>query len=687
MGFPLKCFSPLALRAAALLLLAPSGLTGCRALSPNIAGKSAGEVRRSKSKAVRAHLSSDGNTLLLRFRLKGRDAFATARTASGATRSLTFHDAPADAEKVLGKAGRTVVVLNAEEWSLLSRTIAARLAPRSEKEGTLLLAAGQEVIAHRVGGVAKYTSLDHRPRGLRITRRLNDQEVREEIFQNRGDGLDLPGGHAGPVVVLTGTFPEMVFLDRRTRRMVFLTVPQDAAPVLPVGNLDSGEHLLRQVSSFIWRSHVLAFLRNPFSSTTRIASSTWSVTAAAAHRLFVQLPQGPAPPLADAPEMDPAAWRKTLAGLADCPPSRATLRFRIGGDQFFPDFIQAVQDASSTVDLQMFIFDTDDYAVRMADLLRARSREGVRVRVMLDENASITAAREAPSSPMPADYVAPGDIRQYLRQGSELQLRTTSMSGFTASHTKIIIIDNKTAWLGGMNIGREYRFDWHDLMVEVKGPLVGWIQKDFATSWARAGLGGDLAALRQKLRRVDEPEGGPAAGIAVQPLYTSARRSSIADSQLEAARQCRRSLWVENAYLSDHTYLTELVKARHRGVDVRVIMPADNDNGIMAANNRALIPIFRQHGIRVYLLPGMSHVKAALYDGWACVGSANFDRLSLRVNNEFSIGFDDPATVAALRRELFEQDFARSREVKTPDPVPPGGEFMSSLARSLAGQL
>ena len=67
--------------------------------------------------------------------------------------------------------------------------------------------------------------------------------------------------------------------------------------------------------------------------------------------------------------------------------------------------------------------------------------------------------------------------------------------------------------------------------------------------------------------------------------------------------------------------------------------------------------------MRVYAFPGMTHVKAALYDGWACIGSANFDKLSLRVNLETNIGTSDPRFAGRLERELFERDFARSREL------------------------
>src|SRR5690606_28767541 len=125
----------------------------------------------------------------------------------------------------------------------------------------------------------------------------------------------------------------------------------------------------------------------------------------------------------------------------------AALRFRVGGEAFFPEFIQAVQDARRSVDIQLYIFDNDDYAVQIADLLRERSRE-VRVRVLMDEVASLQAAASPPDSPMPADFVAPKNMVSYLRQGVPLQVRPMPMTGLTASHTKIILVDGERAWLG-----------------------------------------------------------------------------------------------------------------------------------------------------------------------------------------------------------------------------------------------
>ncbi len=79
----------------------------------------------------------------------------------------------------------------------------------------------------------------------------------------------------------------------------------------------------------------------------------------------------------------------------------------------------------------------------------------------------------------------------------------------------------------------------------------------------------------------------------------------------------------------------------------------------------------------------MSHVKAAIYDGWACLGSANFDNLSLRVNEEINIAFTDPAAVAELRQELFEADFAISDELTEPLRVSWSDRVLEKIADHL----
>jgi cardiolipin synthase len=114
--------------------------------------------------------------------------------------------------------------------------------------------------------------------------------------------------------------------------------------------------------------------------------------------------------------------------------------------------------------------------------------------------------------------------------------------------------------------------------------------------------------------------------------------------------------------------LQELVKARRRGVDVRVIIPRKGNWKVMDRSNKLAANTMLASGIKVYLYPVMSHVKAAIFDGWACVGSANFDKASFRTNQEMNLATSNPEAVRDLKERLFYPDFERSTLMTEPNP-------------------
>jgi cardiolipin synthase len=115
--------------------------------------------------------------------------------------------------------------------------------------------------------------------------------------------------------------------------------------------------------------------------------------------------------------------------------------------------------------------------------------------------------------------------------------------------------------------------------------------------------------------------------------------------------------------------LYELAKARKRGVDVRVILPMVGNHGPINKSNALAANAMMEQGIRVYVYPGMSHVKAAIIDDWVCLGSANWDKLSFRVNKELNVATSHPAAANELRQRLFEEDLRVSVELTEPIPV------------------
>jgi cardiolipin synthase len=307
----------------------------------------------------------------------------------------------------------------------------------------------------------------------------------------------------------------------------------------------------------------------------------------------------------------------------------------------------------------------------------------IRVRVLMDDIGSLF-TQGAPASAVPPDFQPPGDIKSYLEAGSKVQVRVTTDPWLATDHRKCFVIDDRQAYVGGMNIGWVYRYQWHDMMVGLTGPVVGRLEKDYRKAWAFSGPFGDFGYAWASLFDREHPRRNAQPGdIDIRVLRTATGELQIYHAQLAAIRRAKRYIYIENAYFNDDTILHELIAARQRGVDVRVILPAENDVGIMQTGNLVMANEMIRQGIRVFLYPGMTHVKAAIYDGWACVGSANLEKMSLRVSQEMDVAFSDPAAVNQLKQELFETDFKRARELKSPVTL----NWLDPLVKAFANQL
>jgi cardiolipin synthase len=167
--------------------------------------------------------------------------------------------------------------------------------------------------------------------------------------------------------------------------------------------------------------------------------------------------------------------------------------------------------------------------------------------------------------------------------------------------------------------------------------------------------------------RVAPVPAGPA-DYPLRLLYTRPGDSQILRAQIAAMREARRYIYLQNPYITSDAILYELVKARRRGVDVRVIMPYRGDSGVINRSNVLAANAMLRNGIRVYIYPGMSHLKAAVYDGWACLGSANMDKLSLRTNREMNLATSHAPAVDALLERVFRADLDKSVELTGPLP-------------------
>lgn len=382
----------------------------------------------------------------------------------------------------------------------------------------------------------------------------------------------------------------------------------------------------------------------------------------------------------DNEKMDLVAWEKRLDKITGVKTSFGTLDFLVDGDEYFPKFFAAVQKATQKVSIRTYIFDNDDFALEVADTLRKRSQD-IKVKILLDGLGTIVATGVDPVS-LPDKHQPPPSVRNYLSNNSQIKVRQQLNPWFTGDHAKTVIVDDNRAFIGGMNIGREYRYEWHDLMVDVQGPVVGELAYGFDKAWAGAGVLGDLESLAFSLRKRKENSSG-SSGYPIRVLHTRPGDSEIRNVQLEAIRRARNYIFIQNPYFTDDSILCEILKARQRGVDVRVVLPGGIDNGLVGRSNMLAANKMIKNGIRVYLLPGMTHVKAAVYDGWACFGSANFDKLSFRVNYEINLATSHRGAVRDLLDRLFYPDFMVSKELTENVPIKASDYLLEIVADQL----
>ena len=629
-----------------------------------------------------------GNTLEVRYPLKVGEVFAHATwmppqdgTADYQCQFavLTFKKEKRAARKWVVNPENRLVIRNARQWAQLLQAVFAGLTPDQPGHGALLLDQQLEVVLYRdAGGALKVVPFHSKPPDIVIDRTFSDEDFSREAVKLLAEGTSALNPGERQFLFVTGEDPAFVFVDLHEKLVVFLGYPADpeAAPItLP------GAFALRALNSLLIKSFVITAIKNPV---TLVSRGLWHL-GSSGMTMVDALPadsSDPPPPLYQGPGMDLATWEKDLDGVVSARRYPGRVKFFIDGKQFFPELIQSIESARRRVEVMVFIFGTDNYAVKVADVLKQVSAS-VHVRVLMDDIGSLFAGG-APASAVPPDFAPPGDIKPYLEAGSRVHVRVSTDPWLATDHRKCYIIDDRQAYLGGMNIGWVYRYQWHDLMVGLTGPVVGRLEKDYEKAWLFSGPTGDFgyawASLfdREHLRRNAQP-----GDMDIRVLRTATGKLQIYHAQLAAIRRAKRYIYIENAYFNDDTILRELIAARQRGVDVRVILPAKNDVGIMQTGNLVMANEMIRHGIRVYLYPGMTHVKAAIYDGWACVGSANFEKMSLRVSQEMDVAFSDPAAVDQLKQQLFDADFKRARELKSPVSL----NWTDLLVKAFANQL
>jgi cardiolipin synthase len=559
-------------------------------------------------------------------------------------------------------------LLSSKYWSRFTELVFESVLPKAEMTG-IVMHFGEEDYFLYYNDISNFEArlIIDKPENYTVSETIDFMEFIERARPVMEEFLVREGIEERRLVFSTGdagaySLP-FIYVDRDIPIGIFVRY----APAPREGRVASKGSQIAQSTGHVAQSHLGGLATRPVSSIFRLLFVAKDVAVETVTPTWlVSLESQPIPKVNDGPGMNLDEWEAELARITGHEATRGTINYLIDGEEFFVRFIDSITTATKSVDIRTYIFDNDDFASQIGGLLRRRSDEGIDIRILLDGLGTIVATG-ADDDSLPEDYEAPQSVREFLESESGIDVRQSKNPWLVAGdHVKTTIIDGEVAFAGGMNIGREYRYVWHDLMMELRGPVVGVLSDEFDRAWAHAGLLGDAGYVISRLTPKSRPAGG--GGHPMRVLHTRPGDAEIFRAQRAAIRNSKSYILIQNAYFTDDAMLYELAKARRRGVDVRVILPLVGNHGPINKSNVLAANAMLEHGIRVFIYPGMSHVKAAVYDGWACLGSANWDKLSFRTNKELNIATSHPEYVQALIDRVFTPDFAKSVELTEPFP-------------------
>jgi cardiolipin synthase len=329
----------------------------------------------------------------------------------------------------------------------------------------------------------------------------------------------------------------------------------------------------------------------------------------------------------------------------------------------------AIRQARNHVNLETYIFDYDEIGRKFADLLLETQSRGVQVNVIYDSVGG---------------FSTPKTFFERLTSGGIAVLEfnpVNPLAGKTPwlinnrDHRKMLIVDGKTAFIGGINISSVYSsgsvvgpvgkmapttMPWRDTDLQIQGPVVAEFQKLFLETWEKQ-RGKALPPLDYfPVLKAQGKDMVRAIGSTPDDPY-----SLIYLTLISAINNAERQVNLTHAYFApDPQLLNALMAAAERGVEVKLILPSHSDSDTVFHAGRSYYSVLLKAGVRIYeRRAALLHSKTAMIDGvWSCVGSSNLDWRSFLDNDEVN--------AVVLGRAFAEQmEIMFAKDLAQSDPI------------------
>lgn len=328
----------------------------------------------------------------------------------------------------------------------------------------------------------------------------------------------------------------------------------------------------------------------------------------------------------------------------------------VEGVEAYPEMIKAINSAKKHVHLTSFIIMNDSTGEELMNILAKKAEEGVKVKVLFDRVGSSKAYKS--------------HFFKRFTKSENLQVKVFSKLNILVpyriqlrNHRKLLIVDGKTAFIGGINISSENNRNIcknkyiHDLHCMVRGPIVGEMQYVFLRDWSfvtnseplQLIVDGDYFNVPEKC------------GETLMRIVASGPGQSDNGSRkmfLTAAASAESSLYIITPYfIPDSGFITALCMASARGVDVRIIIPENNNKWYVRYAAKSMYDNLLIHRVRIFEKKGVfSHAKAMMVDKkWVAMGSSNCDYRSFMLDYELDIVCEGGAFIEDVHYQFLEE--------------------------------